>query len=399
MSRVVQSNDFIDVLENKEAITFISKHIGQDTSLLSLKKGLSDKPNFTVWLQLIKIYTKAQKKLPTFFAHFLALDQRSYEQATSEQVARYKSNFIYGDTLLDITGGLGVDSMFLAAGFNSIVAVEQNKELHSMASYNVAKLGISNLIRKEGDGTSFLKKNYDWVYVDPDRRPGTGRSVALHLLQPDVLKILPLLQKWANRAYIKLSPLFDLDELRRQFMCIESIHVIAQSGEVKEVGVVLNFSLAASQNRIRLRDVSTDFDVELVNVPNLECENIKLDEVYKYVLLPNSLLAKTKSIGYFLSNTEARKNQFFDIFYSNEIPEVGFRTFLFLESTTLNTKSIKRILKKYACTRVNIAVKGLSDKPEVWHKKLGTKDGGEYYLLILKSKKSEAVLTKIFSEQ
>ena len=47
--------------------------------------------------------------------------------------------------------------------------------------------------------------------------------------------------------------------------------------------------------------------------------------------------------------------------------------------------------------KVNISVKGLRDQPSVWHKKLDTTDGGEYYLLILKSKKSEAILTKIFS--
>ena len=55
------------------------------------------------------------------------------------------------------------------------------------------------------------------------------------------------------------------------------------------------------------------------------------------------------------------------------------------------------MLMRLDIRKVNISVKGLRDQPSVWHKKLGTTDGGEYYLLILKSKKSEAILTKIFS--
>ena len=167
----MQSNDIIDVLENKEARTFIRQNIAADTSLLSLKYSSSVGANFTVWLQLIKLLAKAKFKLPLFHEKLLALDQRSYEQATSQLVAAYKSEFIIGDTLLDITGGLGVDSMFLADSVAEIIAVEQNEDLHKMATYNIQTLGIGNITRCLGDGVSFLSKKYEWVYIDPDRRP------------------------------------------------------------------------------------------------------------------------------------------------------------------------------------------------------------------------------------
>jgi hypothetical protein len=393
----VQSNDIIDVLENKEARTFICQHIAADTSLLSLKYSSSANPNFTVWLQLIKLLAKAKFKLPLFYEKLLALDQRSYEQATSQLVAVYKSEFIAGDTLLDITGGLGVDSIFLAASIGEITAVEHNKDLHKMAAYNIQRLGISNIVRCLGDGMSFLSRKYDWVYIDPDRRPDSGRSVALHLLQPNVLDLMPLLQKFATRVYIKLSPLFDIEELYRQFIGIETIHVIAQNGEVKEVGVVLNMERSENSSSIRLRDVATLFDIHLEKATKPNWNYMQDDDAYSFVVLPIALVAKTKSAAYFLENVVVKKHDTFEIFFSNsEVPE-GFRNLKIIEKSNLNSKNIKAMLTRLGIRQVNISVKGLRDQPSIWHKKLGTTDGGEYYLLILKSKKSEAILTKIFS--
>ena len=393
----MQSNDIIDVLENKEARTFIRQHIAADTSLLSLKYSSSVDPNFTVWLQLIKLLAKAKFKLPLFHEKLLALDQRSYEQATSQLVAAYKSEFIAGDTLLDITGGLGVDSIFLAGSVGEITAVEQNENLHKMAAYNIQTLGIANIARCLGDGMSFISRKYDWVYIDPDRRPDSGRSVALHLLQPNVLDLMPLLQKFATRVYIKLSPLFDIEELYRQFSGIETIHVIAQNGEVKEVGVVLRMALSENSSSIRLRDVATSFDIHLEKAPKPNWNYMRNDDEYSFVLLPIALVAKTKSAAYFLEKIEAKKHDAFEIFFSNSEATEGFRNLKIIEKSNLNSKNIKAMLTRLGIRQVNISVKGLRDQPSVWHKKLGTKDGGEYYLLILKSKKSEAILTKIFS--
>ena len=393
----MQSNDIIDVLENKEARTFIRQNIAADTSLLSLKYSSSVDTNFTVWLQLIKLLAKAKFKLPLFHEKLLALDQRSYEQATSQPVAAYKSEFITGDTLLDITGGLGVDSMFLAESVAEITAVEQNEDLHKMATYNIQTLGIANITRCLGDGVSFLSEKYEWVYIDPDRRPDSGRSVALHLLQPNVLDLMPLLQKFATRVYIKLSPLFDIEELYRQFIGIETIHVIAQNGEVKEVGVVLNMERSENSTTIRLRDVATSFDILLEKPPKPNWNYIQDDDTYSFVLLPIALVAKTKSAAYFLAKAEAKKHGAFDIFFSDsEVPE-GFRGLEIIEKSNLKAQNIKAMLMSRDIRKVNISVKGLRDQPSVWHKKLDTTDGGEYYLLILKSKKSEAILTKIFS--
>ena len=393
----MQSNDIIDVLENKEARTFIRQHIAADTSLLSLKYSSSVDTNFTVWLQLIKLLAKAKFKLPLFHEKLLALDQRSYEQATSQRVAAYKSEFITGATLLDITGGLGVDSMFLADSIAEITAVEQNENLHKMATYNIQTLGIGNITRCLGDGVSFLSKKYEWVYIDPDRRSDSGRSVALHLLQPNVLDLMLLLQKFATRVYIKLSPLFDIEELYRQFIGIETIHVIAQNGEVKEVGVVLNMELSENSSTIRLRDVATSFDIYLEKAPKSNWNYVQDDDTYSFVLQPIALVAKTKSAAYFLEKVEAKKHDAFEIFFSNsEVPE-GFRNLKIIEKSNLNSKNIKAMLARLGIRQVNISVKGLRDQPSIWHKKLGTTDGGKYYLLILKSNKSEAILTKIFS--
>jgi len=73
----VQSNDIIDVLESEEAITFISENINADLPSISLKYAGKTSFNFTICLQLMAVYAKAQKKIPPFWATRLALNHGS----------------------------------------------------------------------------------------------------------------------------------------------------------------------------------------------------------------------------------------------------------------------------------------------------------------------------------
>jgi hypothetical protein len=45
---------------------------------------------------------------------------------------------------------------------------------------------------------------------------------------------------------------------------------------------------------------------------------------------------------------------------------------------------------------LNIVIKGINELPAKWHKKLGTSDGGDWFLFLLKSEDSEAILCKRF---
>jgi len=93
-----------------------------------------------------------------------------------------------------------------------------------------------------------------------------------------------------------------------------------------------------------------------------------------------------------LKDKNAAKHNSFEIYYSNDSFIEGFRSFEILYKSGLSSKEIKANLSRLGITKINIVIKGLNDKPSVWHKKLGTSDGGEFYLFVLKSASSSEAL-------
>jgi len=94
----------------------------------------------------------------------------------------------------------------------------------------MAKAKVTKVQRILGDGKSELKGKYDWIYIDPDRRNDTKRLVTLENLEPNVLDLLPQLEEIARMVYIKISPLFDVQEVWRLFENCDTIHLIAEKG-------------------------------------------------------------------------------------------------------------------------------------------------------------------------
>ncbi|MDB4161717.1 hypothetical protein N9772_05065 [Bacteroidia bacterium] len=394
----MQSNNIIKVLENKKAQSFIRSNINGDIAVLALKNTAETSYNMAECLQLIKIYKKAIKKLPLFWDNLLALDERSYAQCTSEAVARYKSLFLSGNRLLDLTGGIGVDSLFLKNSFKDVIAIEHNHDLHQIASYNIEKLEVRNLSRIKSDALTYLKECMsisDLIYIDPDRRSKFGRSVALEHLSPNVLELLPLLKKRTKQVYLKLSPLFDLKEVYRRFSNVQCIFLIAEKGEIKEVGVWLDFSLADNKSVIRLKDVSFDFEYTIEELTPRK-ENWYLENA-KNLHLPLALVAKSRSAGNFLEGIEYRKHSDFEIYYSNEPYIIGFRSFKIVDKSPLAKKKVARMLADAGIQKCTIIVKGSTQRAEDWHKKLKTKDGGDVYLILFHNKTTEAVLAQLIS--
>ena len=393
----MQSKDIIEVLESDDAKSFILNHINDDYSGLSLKYSGKTPFNIAVCLQLMELYSKAQNKIPLFYEQLLALDKRSYEQSSSQKIASFKANILKGETLLDITGGLGVDAIFLSKCFIKIDVIERNEQLHQLAEFNIKKLGIQNITRICGDGSSYIKPSYDWIYIDPDRRKDSARSVILSNLEPKVLDLMPALIKATQNVYIKLSPLFDIDEVWRVFESVRTIFILAEKGEIKEVGVHLDFKLKANQKTIHLVDVETGFnyhsEVQKVTIH----ENVSSPN---YLLVPNALLIKSRLSDAYLQHFEVTKHASFQYYFANSaIVTEGTRTFEILEHLSFSAKEISGKLKSLGIDKLNIIIKGISDQSSIWHKKLKTSDGGLYYLFVLKSKKKESFLCKLIASK
>lgn len=186
----------------------------------------------------VKYMARAEEKLPTFAAAECILPPRAFEQASSEACAAHKR--IEGDTVLDLTCGLGVDALALSRRFRRVVALERDPVLARITAGNLSRMGITNIEVVNIAAEEFLRREglrFDWIYADPDRRSEKGlKQVRLEACSPDILALRPLIARASARLCLKNSPLFDVDEALRLFprSCVE---VVSLGDECKEVVV------------------------------------------------------------------------------------------------------------------------------------------------------------------
>ncbi len=392
----MQSKDIIQVLKNSDAKTFIREHLNDNLAHLSLKYSGKTTFNITVCLQLMSIYKKAKVKLPLYAQNLLALDKRSYEQCTSEKVAQYKATFIQGINLLDLTAGLGVDSFYFSQSFKSVISVDHNANLNYLAQYNLQCLGVKNITRELGQASEFLTKRYSWIYIDPDRRVESKRKITLDSLSPNVINLIPKLNHCTDKVYIKLSPLFDIAEVWKKFQHAQDVHIISEKGEVKELGVVLSF-IKKDKQCIKLKDVTSGFSFCADRNTSFNTKSGKSSD-NKHLIIPNSLLTKSRLAEVYLKDEVVKKHPDLPYFYCNNLMGIeGLREFEIISTTSLAVKHIRNLIKNNKVEKLNIIVKGLKEKPQEWHNKLKTKDGGNYYLFLTKGKIKEALLCKLIS--
>ena len=184
----------------------------------------------------VKYLERARHKLPSFAAVQCILPPRAFEQASSEACTSCKR--IEGDSVLDLTCGLGVDAWALSRRFRQVTALERDPVLAAIAAENFSRLGVANVEVVNSSAEEFLQReglHYDWIYVDPDRRNAEGRKmVRMEDCSPDVAGMLPELRRLSDRLAVKCSPLFDIDEAFRIFGDCGA-EAVSLRGECKEV--------------------------------------------------------------------------------------------------------------------------------------------------------------------
>ena len=159
-------------------------------------------------------------------------------------------------TVLDLTGGLGVDSWAFSQVAERVVYYERDAELAAAAGRNFAKLGADNIeVRCETVTPDTELPEADLIYADPARRDAAGRKVfLLEDCTPDILTLLPMLLRKAPTVLLKLSPMADLTMLAERLgPALREIHVVELDGEVKELLCLLSGPLSAEPDIVVTR--------------------------------------------------------------------------------------------------------------------------------------------------
>lgn len=224
----------------------VLRNIERDPVVVALDKRLD---NASLVATQVKYLQRARHKLPRLYNTGCIIPPRAFEQSSSEDSAAVKA--IGGGSLLDLTCGLGIDTMSFAERFDRVVALERDEVLARVVRYNLGLLGVKNVEVVTTTAEEYLahcEEHFDWVFVDPDRRSAEGKKmVRMEDCSPNVLAQMPHIERIAGRLGVKLSPLFDVEEARRLFPQSE-VEVVSIAGECKELNVYTN----ASEERLRI---------------------------------------------------------------------------------------------------------------------------------------------------
>lgn len=226
-----------DILCSDPVREAVAAALGRDPSEVALDRRI---PHARLVATQVKYLARARTKLPSYAAAQCILPPRAFEQASSERCAARKP--IEGDALLDLTCGLGVDSLYLSRRFRRVVTLERDPVLAAVARTNFARLGVRNIEVVAASAEEYLAstaERFDWVYADPDRRSAEGRRIVRpEECSPDPVALMPRIGQVAGgRLCLKNSPLLDIDEAQRLFPG-SRVEAVSLDGECKEVNIL-----------------------------------------------------------------------------------------------------------------------------------------------------------------
>jgi len=325
----------------------------------------------------------------------------STEQCSSEATATYKASLISrtlkGRNLrtLDLTGGLGVDSWAISKIASAHEYVEVDTELAACARENFSKLGTDNIAVHNCDCASFLDSlspsaRYDMVFIDPARRNAQGKKVfRLADCSPCLPELLNRIFDHTDHLLVKLSPMADITQIRRELKWVKETHILSSGAEVKELLMLLE------------RDFSSEPSLYLSNGE----ETIKINEEFRtqywnrgreagYLYEPTALLGKSGMFGlpcgkFGLEKLAASTNLYVTP-NSVEVPAFLLKTFKIKEILPFDKIGFKLVKERYP--RCEVSARNVPISSDELRRRLGVKSGGTVHIFGVSLSDSSRIL-------
>lgn len=375
---------------------FIRDHVTDDVRGMLLRAYPPHLPIRKLVAQ-ISARQKARAKLASWYANddLIFPPALSVEQASSEQTAQYKASLTDGHVLVDLTGGMGVDAWAFAQRVERVIYVERQPELAELAAHNLPLLGASNVTVYTGDGlirADGLTEIADWLYLDPHRRDDQGgRVVRLEDCEPDVSRadVLTRLFRKTKRILLKTSPLIDIEATiqrlsspDRATYAVESVHVVAVQGEVKEVlFVISNQAATLNGEQVNAVNLTKDSQVKFNFKRNEElAADVAFGDPKRYIYEPNAAVLKAGAFRLIAARFGLTKLAPNSHLYTSDALRTDFpgRTFALEHLIKPDRKTLQSILPSL---KANLTVRNFPQSVAELRKKLGLQEGGFVYLL------------------
>ncbi len=374
---------------------FIHEHINDDTAELLLAARKYPDIDVPFVVEQIEARRRLKGKLPEWYENkdIIMGGRVPAEQCSSELTARYKQSIVKGESLCDMTGGMGVDFWYMSEGMERAIYTERNEELCSIAKHNFQVLQTlrPEYVIRCGDGRELPIPSVDIIYLDPARRAGDGSRVyAMEDCEPNIVEWQDELLKHAKMVLVKLSPMVDLTDVLRKLKGVKELHIVGVKNECKEILVkahAFDDSVYAGCVEVHCVDFLTSGKIEYV-FSLLGGMEISLTDggVKRYLYEPDVTLMKAGAFGSLCARYPVwQLDVDTHLMTSDEwIPEFPGRVFEVEEMIPFSSKVLKRLKKEIP--QANIAVRNFVMTADELRKKTGIKDGGEVYLFGAKVK-------------
>ncbi|REE79760.1 hypothetical protein BX611_2656 [Lutibacter oceani] len=366
----------------KETQDFINTNLKSDITKLVLKGSPFNSISIQEIAEQIEAKKRCEKKLPTWFktANIYYPNKLNIEQTSSEITANYKANLVSGNSLVDITGGFGVDTYYFSQKVNTVTHCEINKELSKIVTHNFQELNVKNIKTVVGDGIEFLKNSsqqFDWINTDPSRRNDVkGKVFLLEDCLPNIPENLELLFEKSNHILIKVSPILDITSAINELNFVKEIHIIAIENEVKELLFILekNYTQQIEIKTINLNKKENQyFNFSLNNEVTATYSEPKL-----YLFEPNSAILKAGAFNQISSQLQIDKlHPNSHLYTSEKLIDFPGRKFEITHCISYDKKQLKKLIPT---KKANITTRNFPETVEQIRKKTGLKDGGNQYL-------------------
>lgn len=375
---------------DKETQEFIAQHESDDVHLLALKTKLYPTIDIPLAIRQIAGRQIAKHKISSWYEiqNIVYPKHLSLEQCSSESTALYKTSLCKGNTLIDLTGGLGVDFSFMAKLHKEAYYVEIQEDLVELARHNFEVLNLKQAQVIEQDAVSFLNtftQMADTIYIDPARRSNIGRkTVLIEDCTPNLLEIAHLLMSKGKRIIIKLSPMLDITRALESLSNVAEVHIVSVNNECKEL-------LFVQQNQVQNELEPTFTCINLLANEQKESftftrsdENAALvsytQNIGKYLYEPNASILKAGAYKTVALKYELKKLHPNSHLYTSDVLISNFpgRKFEVKEVISPNKKEIKSHFKDIS--QANIATRNYPFSVFEIRKQTKLKEGGLHYL-------------------
>ncbi len=241
------TKSLIDALSSGPVRQYLTDHEHADLRAIILNnKEILGIPTAELFGQ-IAVRKKAREKLPLYYRTpgIIYPPQLNFEQSSSETTALFKREILeelFPDnpvTVVDLTGGFGVDTYFLSTRATHLHYVEPDESLLEIARFNHRLLKATNITYHPVTAEAFLGRaaeSFDVIYVDPSRRlEGNRRVIGFEDAQPDVVSMAPGVFEKSRWLLVKASPLLDLQAGISQLPFVRTVYVLSVKNECREL--------------------------------------------------------------------------------------------------------------------------------------------------------------------